>query len=138
MRAGILAMAIVETTGHDSSVIGKGIGLKGRARRSPRNDKQGEFLRAGNERFSSTAWPSGPKSGPRKLHSATSLRMTTAQGAKNTSLGWEKANKHVRVGIEARSGSKKLMTMIDKETARICRTCVHSSRKLGGGIPQES
>jgi hypothetical protein len=42
------------------------------------------------------------------------LRMTTAQGAKNTSLGWEKANKHVRVGIEARSGSKKLMTMIDK------------------------
>jgi hypothetical protein len=73
-------MAILRGTDvmRDSSVIAKRIGRKGCARRSPRNDKQGEFLRGRAMRDSSTALPSGRKSGPTKLHLAATLRMPQA------------------------------------------------------------
>ena len=56
-------MAILRGTDvmRDSSVIPERIGRKGCARRSPRNDKQGEFLRGRAIRDSSTEWAGGPK-----------------------------------------------------------------------------
>jgi hypothetical protein len=41
-------------------------------------------------RDSSTAWPSGQESDPKKLHSATSLRMRPRRGGKNAGFVWGK------------------------------------------------
>ena len=38
----------------------------------------------------STAWPRGQESDPKKLHSATSLRMRPRRGGKTAGFGWGK------------------------------------------------
>jgi hypothetical protein len=117
-------MAILRGTDvmRDSSVIAEGIGRKGLARRSPRNDNRGNSCEGGNQRFFDCVG-GRTESGSEETALAAPIRMTTAKGRKTRVLAGKCQNNRVG-GIEARSGSKKLMTMIDK-TKRVRVAIVH-------------
>jgi hypothetical protein len=85
----------------------------------------------------STAWPSGPESGPRKLHSATSLRVTPHKGGRSGGFGWKSVNAFVR-GLERKEAeSKNSMWIIDKtKRERVPNARAHRA-KLGGGVPRD-